>query len=82
MHLAGIFLCAGLLITAGYSLGFGPVCWVAQSEYFPTSIRGRCMALSVLVSNLGNLSDYSMFLHYAIDVNDNKCNLIVKDNSL
>jgi hypothetical protein len=49
----GIFLCAGLLITAGYSLGFGPVCWVLQSECFPTAIRGRCMALSVLVSNLG-----------------------------
>lgn len=51
--LAGIFLCAGLLITAGYSAGFGPVCWVLQSESFPTAIRGRAMAVSVLVSNLG-----------------------------
>jgi len=52
----GVFLCAGLLVTAGYSLGFGPVCWVMQSECFPTSIRGRCMAISVFVSNLGQFA--------------------------
>lgn len=49
----GIFLFAGSLVTAGYAVGFGPVCWVIQSELFPTTIRGRSMAISVFVSNLG-----------------------------
>jgi MFS family permease len=48
----GLFVVAACIITAGYSLGFGPVCWILQSEMFPTAIRGRAVAISVVVSNL------------------------------
>lgn len=34
-----------LLYIASFAFSFGPVCWVIIGEIFPTSIRGRAMAL-------------------------------------
>jgi MFS family permease len=57
-----VFILACSLITAGYSVGFGPVSWLLQSELFPTIIRGRTMALSVLVSNCTQFLSNLFFL--------------------
>jgi SP family arabinose:H+ symporter-like MFS transporter len=37
-----------LLYIASFAFSFGPVCWVIIGEIFPTSIRGRAMALATL----------------------------------
>ncbi len=37
-----------LLYIASFAFSFGPVCWVIIGEIFPTSIRGRAMALGTL----------------------------------
>lgn len=46
-----LFVIAACVITMGYSL-YAPICWILQSEMFPTNIRGRSMAISVLFSNV------------------------------
>jgi len=48
----GVFVVGGSLILGGFSIGLGPVTWLLQSEMFPTIIRGRAMALSVVARNL------------------------------
>lgn len=37
-----------LVFIASFAFSFGPISWVIISEIFPTSIRGRAMALSTL----------------------------------
>lgn len=37
-----------LLYIASFAFSFGPVCWVIIGEIFPTSVRGRAMALGTL----------------------------------
>jgi SP family galactose:H+ symporter-like MFS transporter len=48
----GIFVFACSLILGGYSVGFGPVVWLLQSEMFPITIRGRAVAISVIARNI------------------------------
>lgn len=43
-----------LLYIASFAFSFGPVCWVIIGEIFPTSIRGRAMALGTLSLWIGN----------------------------
>jgi SP family galactose:H+ symporter-like MFS transporter len=57
-----IFVIACSFITMGYSLGFGPVCWLMQSEMFPTIIRARAMGISVFVSNIAQFLSTLLFL--------------------
>lgn len=57
-----VYLTACSLITMGYSFGFGPVCWLLQSEMFPIAIRGRCVGMSVFVSNIAQFFATFAFL--------------------
>src|SRR5690625_1171288 len=43
-----------LVYIASFAFSFGPVSWVIVSEIFPTSIRGRAMALGTLSLWVGN----------------------------
>jgi SP family arabinose:H+ symporter-like MFS transporter len=43
-----------LLYIASFAFSFGPVCWVIIGEIFPTSVRGRAMALGTLSLWLAN----------------------------
>lgn len=43
-----------LLYIASFAFSFGPVCWVIIGEIFPTSIRGRAMALGTLALWVAN----------------------------
>jgi len=40
--------------TACFSFSFGPVCWVVVGEIFPSTIRGKAMALATLSLWIGN----------------------------
>lgn len=42
----------GLLVVCGYSMSFGPITWLMTSELFPTSIRGRALGASTVVTYL------------------------------
>ena len=37
-------------VAGGYSLSFGPLVWLMVSELFPSSIRGRALGLSTIIS--------------------------------
>jgi MFS transporter, SP family, galactose:H+ symporter len=65
-----VYILSCSLITAGYSIGFGPVSWLLQSELFPTVIRGRTMALSVLVSNCTQFLSTLVFLPLVSAIGD------------
>lgn len=65
-----IFILACSFITAGYSIGFGPVSWLLQSELFPTIIRGRTMALSVFISNCAQFLSNLIFLPLVHSIGD------------
>ena len=42
-----------LLYIASFAFSFGPVCWIIIGEIFPTTIRGRAMALGTLALWIG-----------------------------
>lgn len=62
-----LYVVASCIITGGYSLGFGPVCWLLQSEMFPALIRGRGMGTSVIIGNIFQFIVNLLFLP-AIDL--------------
>lgn len=43
-----------LLYIASFAFSFGPICWVIIGEIFPTSVRGRAMALGTLALWVAN----------------------------
>lgn len=47
-----IYVLSLSLITCGYSLSFGPIIWLLQSELFPIIIRSRIMSFTVLINNI------------------------------
>lgn len=58
----GVFILGCFLSSAGFNMGFGPVGWVLSSEMFPTEIRGRSMAISLVVRNIFEFLTNFMFL--------------------
>lgn len=46
-----LFLLCGILTSAGFNMGFGPVGWILSSEMFPVAIRGRALSLLFIVRN-------------------------------
>lgn len=40
-------------VVAGYAASFGPLTWLITSELFPTSIRGRALGVSTIVTYIG-----------------------------
>ena len=40
-------------VTFGYSASFGPLTWLLTSEMFPTSVRGRALGASTVITYLG-----------------------------
>lgn len=61
----GLYLSACMLTTIGFSLGFGTVGWILSSEFFPTSVRGRAMAVSTVTRNLTEFLTNFLFLSTA-----------------
>jgi MFS family permease len=47
LAIIGIFGVAG-----GYACSFGPLCWLLVSELFPSSIRGRALGASSIVTSI------------------------------
>ena len=47
---------------ASYSFSFGPVTWLLLSEIFPSTIKGRAMAISTSVNWAANLAISATFL--------------------
>lgn len=47
-----VFAIGCAMILGGYSIGFGPVLWLMQSEMFPTSIRARAVGISIIARNV------------------------------
>ena len=66
----GIFVVGCGLILGGFSLGLGPVTWLLQSEIFPTIIRGRTMAISVVTRNLAEFLINLSFLPLVDTIDD------------
>jgi MFS transporter, SP family, galactose:H+ symporter len=65
-----VFVIGCGLILGGFSLGLGPVTWLLQSEIFPTIIRGRTMAISVVTRNLAEFMINLSFLPLVDTIDD------------
>ncbi|MGC8743512.1 MAG: sugar porter family MFS transporter [Verrucomicrobiia bacterium] len=49
-NINGIPLLLGILLfVAAFAMAMGPVSWIVNSEIFPTKLRGRAMAISILL---------------------------------
>ncbi|XP_042885463.1 facilitated trehalose transporter Tret1-like isoform X2 [Penaeus japonicus] len=48
-------------ITISGSLGIGPVAWILSAEYFPTSVRPKCMAITSTMVSVWNFSALQLY---------------------
>lgn len=55
-------LAALMCYVAAYSFGFGPVTWLVLSEIFPSSVKGRAMAVATSLNWASNLLLSATFL--------------------
>ena len=56
-----VILCAMFFYIAGYQIGFGPITWCIVSETFPIEIRGKAIALGVILNYFLNFCVQFLF---------------------